>query len=140
LDGFANPDTPLALNHTFHIPFSGQRMGVDNILIPDGTILPNQQYSVNDFWSAPKQIGANYTAPELYGNCGFNCTGYDTCYLVNRAQNGPYDWRQTGPVASLSSAWSGIKIDIYSDQEAFQMYSCPGQDGMFILHYRSVHH
>ncbi|KAL5115897.1 hypothetical protein ACEQ8H_006213 [Pleosporales sp. CAS-2024a] len=133
LDGFANPDTPYIFNHTLHLPYSGQRTGVDNILIPDGSILPNQQYSVNDFWSAPKQIGANYTSPELVGNCGFNCTGYDTCYIVNRAQNGPYDWRQTGPVASLSSAWSGIKVDIYSDQEAFQMYSCPGQDGTIPL-------
>jgi aldose 1-epimerase len=102
---------------------------VDGNLIPNGIILPAQQYSVNDFWSAPKQIGANLTAPELLDNCGTNCTGYDTCWIVNRAQNGPYDWRQSGPIASLSSEWSGIKLDIYSDQEAFQMYSCPGQDG-----------
>jgi aldose 1-epimerase len=129
LDGFANPDTPTAMNHTFHLPYSGQRVGVDNILIPDGTILPNEKYSVNDFWSAPKQIGANLTAPESLGNCGFNCTGYDTCWIVNRAQYGPYDWHNTGPVATLSSEWSGIKLDIYSDQQAFQMYSCPGQAG-----------
>jgi aldose 1-epimerase len=129
LDGFQNPDTPLALNHTLHMPYSGQRVGVDNILIPDGTILPNEKYSVNDFWSSPKQIGANFTAPELLGNCGYNCTGYDTCYAVNRDQNGPFDWRNSGPVASLSSAWSGIKLDIYTDQEAFQMYSCGGQNG-----------
>jgi hypothetical protein len=131
LDGFQNPDTPLALNHTLHMPYSGQRVGVDNILIPDGTILPNEKYSVNDFWSAPKQIGANLTSPELLGNCGYNCTGYDNCYAVNRDQNGPFDWRNSGPVASLSSAWSGIKLDIYTDQEAFQMYSCGGQNGMF---------
>jgi aldose 1-epimerase len=130
LDGFANPDTPTALNHTFHLPYSGQRVGVDGILIPDGTILPNEKYSVNDFWSAPKQIGANLTAPELLGNCGTNCTGYDNCYIVNRDQNGPYDWRTSGPVASLSSEWSGIKLDIFSDQQAFQMYSCIGQNGV----------
>lgn len=129
LDGFANPEDPTALNHTLHLPYSGQRVGVDGILIPDGTILPNQQYSVNDFWSAPKQIGANLTAPDLYGNCGTNCTGYDNCYIVNRGQNGPNDWRTSGPVASLSSEWSGIKLDIFTDQEAFQMYSCGGQDG-----------
>ncbi|PSN61005.1 aldose 1-epimerase [Corynespora cassiicola Philippines] len=129
LDGFANPETPTALNHTLHLPYSGQRVGVDGILIPDGTILPNEQYSVNDFWSAPKQIGANQTAPELLGNCGTNCTGYDNCYLVNRAQNGPYDWRTSGPVASLSSEWSGIQIDVYTDQDAFQVYTCGGQNG-----------
>jgi len=129
LDGFANPNTPLAMNHTFHLPYSGQTVGVDNILIPTGDILAAKKYSVNDFWSSPKQIGANLTAPESLGNCGFNCTGYDNCWLVNREQNGPYNWRETGPVASLWSDWSGIRVDVYSDQEAYQMYSCPGQKG-----------
>jgi aldose 1-epimerase len=129
LDGFANPDTPTALNHTIHLPYSGQRVGVDGALIPDGSILPNQKYSVNDFWSGPKQVGANHTAPELLGNCGTNCTGYDNCYIVNRAQNGPYDWRTSGPVATVGSEWSGIEINIFTDQEAFQVYSCGGQNG-----------
>jgi len=130
LDGFGNPEDETIFNHTFHIPYSGQRMDVDAILIPTGTILPNEQYSVNDFWSAPKQIGANQTAPELLGNCGTNCTGYDNCYLVNRDEAEALDWRNSGPVASLWSEWSGIKLDVYSDQAAYQMYSCPGQDGM----------
>lgn len=113
------------------MPYSGQRIGTDGILIPNGTILPNELYSVNDFWSSPKQIGANFTSPDLLGNCGTNCTGYDTCYLVNRAQNGPYDWRSGGPVASLSSNFTGIQIDIFTDQDAFQVYSCGGQNGKF---------
>ncbi|CAA9956499.1 Aldose 1-epimerase [Pyrenophora teres f. maculata] len=129
LDGFANPDDETALNHTFYMPYSGQRVGVDAILIPDGSILANEKYSVNDFWSSPKQIGANSSAPELLGNCGTNCTGYDNCYIVNRDQGEVLDWVNSGPVATLSSKWSGIKLDIYTDQEAFQMYSCPGQDG-----------
>ena len=128
-DGFANPDDETALNWTFHLPYSGQRVGVDGILIPDGVILPNEPGSVNDFWTAPKKIGANHTAPELENNCGDGCVGYDNCWLVNRAQNGPYDWRTSGPVASIWSEWSGIKLDIFSDQEAFQMYSCIGQNG-----------
>jgi len=88
---------------------------------------------VNDFWSSPKQIGANFSSPEILGNCGTNCTGYDTAYLVNRAQDGPYDWREKGPVASLSSAFTGIRVDVFTDQEAFQIYSCGGQNGMFRL-------
>ena len=115
------------------MPYSGQRIATDGILIPNGTILPNQQYDVNDFWSSPKQIGANFTSPDLVGNCGTNCTGYDTCYLVNRDQNGPYDWRTSGPVATLSSPWSGIQVDIFTDQDAFQVYSCGGQNGMYTL-------
>ncbi|KAK3061670.1 hypothetical protein LTS18_005686 [Coniosporium uncinatum] len=133
LDAFQNNATALALNHTLHLPYSGQRIGTDGILIPNGTILPNKQYSVNDFWSSPKQIGANFSSPEILGNCGTNCTGYDTAYLVNRAQDGPYDWREKGPVASLSSAFTGIRVDVFTDQEAFQIYSCGGQNGTLTL-------
>ncbi|KAL2260390.1 hypothetical protein VTK26DRAFT_5612 [Humicola hyalothermophila] len=132
LDGFANTETNTVLNHTFHLPYSGQRVAVDNILIPTGEIVANPKGSVNDFWSAPKQIGDGFSDPEIHGNCGFNCTGYDNCWLVNRPS--PYDWRAPGGfVASLSSAWSGIRVDVYSDQHAFQMYSCGGQDGSFPL-------
>ncbi|KAK3387170.1 aldose 1-epimerase [Podospora didyma] len=133
LDGFANNQTQSALNHTFFLPYSGQRVGVDNILIPTGDILPNKLGSVNDFWSAPKQIGHSFSDPEIEGNCGFNCTGYDNCWLVNREQSGPYDWRKDGFIARLQSAWSGIQLDIFSNQEAFQMYSCNGQDGSMAL-------
>jgi aldose 1-epimerase len=129
LDGFQNPQTPLALNHTLSLPYSGQRVGVDGILIPNGTILPNQPGSVNDFWTKPKQIGASFNDPEIQGNCGTGCAGYDTCYLVNRAQNGPYDWEKSGPVSTLSSAFTGIRVDTYSDQDAFQIYTCSGQNG-----------
>ncbi|KAI9737288.1 MAG: hypothetical protein M1818_005821 [Claussenomyces sp. TS43310] len=133
LDGFQNPNTPLVLNHSLWLPYSGQRVGADGNLIPDGTILPNQPGSVNDFWSAPKQLGANFSSPEALGNCGTNCTGYDTCYLVNREQDGPYDWKETLPVARLQSAWSGIQVDVYSDQEAYQVYTCGGQNGSLAL-------
>ncbi|KAK3683823.1 aldose 1-epimerase [Podospora appendiculata] len=133
LDGFANNETQSTLNHTFYLPYSGQRVGVDNILIPTGDILANKLGSVNDFWSAPKQIGHSFSDPEIHGNCGFNCSGYDTCWLVSRDQEGPYDWRKDGFVARLQSAWSGIQLDVYSDQEAFQMYSCNGQNGSMAL-------
>lgn len=53
---------------------------------------------------------------------------------MNRAQNGPFDWRADGGfVASLHSPWSGIKLDVYSDQEAFQFYSCNGMNGSMAL-------
>jgi aldose 1-epimerase len=60
-------------------------------------------------------------------------TNLDTCYTVNRGQLGQYDWRTEGPVATLSSSWSGIQVDIYSDQDAFQFYSCTQQKGDFPL-------
>ncbi|POR32333.1 Diphthamide biosynthesis protein 1 [Tolypocladium paradoxum] len=133
LDGFANNQTNTALNHSLHMPYGGQRIGVDNILIPTGEILSNARGSVNDFWSKPRKIGAALDDPALKGNCGFNCTGYDNCYTVNRAALGNFDWRKEGPVATLSSEWSGIQLDVFTDQDAFQVYSCHGQDGTMAL-------
>jgi len=130
LDGFANPTTPLVLNHSLHMPYAGQRTGTDTILIPTGEILPNKQGGVNDFWTQPKEIGANFSDPALLGNCGFNCTGYDTCFINTRPS--PNDW-QTSPVARLSSAWSGIAVSVFTDQDAFQLYSCGGQNGSVTL-------
>lgn len=114
------------------MPYAGQRVGCDGNLIPNGTILNNARGSVNDFWSAPKQLGANFTAADMPGNCGTNCTGYDTCYINNMLQ-GPsspysYDWNDK-PVTTLSSNWSGITVDVFTDQEAFQIYTCGGQNG-----------
>lgn len=81
LDGFANNETNTVFDHELWMPYSGQRVGADNILIPTGDILANQPGSVNDFWSAPKAIGANITSPDLVGNCGFNCTGYGMSFF-----------------------------------------------------------
>ncbi|KAI0517272.1 aldose-1-epimerase [Xylaria bambusicola] len=132
LDGFANNETNTALNHTLYLPYSGQRIGVDNILIPTGDILANKKGSVNDFWSAPKQIGASLNDPEAVNNCGLGCTGYDNAWLISRQE--PYNWRDEGNyVARLHSPWSGIQVDIYTDQEAFQVYSCNGQNGTLTL-------
>lgn len=36
-------------------------------------------------------------------------------------------------VARVSSEWSGISLEIYTDQDAFQVYSCVGQDGTLTL-------
>ncbi|RDW82382.1 galactose mutarotase-like protein [Coleophoma cylindrospora] len=133
LDGWQNNETATALNHSLYLPYGGQRVGADTILIPTGDILANLPGSVNDFKSAPKQIGANFSSPDLVGQCGFNCTGYDTCYLTNRDQAGPFDWKTSGPVATLRSAWSGIQVDVHTDQEAFQVYTCSGQNGSMAL-------
>lgn len=52
---------------------------------------------------------------------------------MNREPLAPYDWRKDGYVASMASQWSGIKMDIYSDQDAFQFYSCNFQNGSMAL-------
>jgi aldose 1-epimerase len=62
------------------MPFAGQRIATDSILIPTGEIAANAKGSVNDFWSKPRQLGAALGDPALVGNCGFNCSGYGTFF------------------------------------------------------------
>ncbi len=138
LDGFQNPAGPTALNHNLFLPFSGTRIDVDGILIPTGNVIPNTAGSPNDFWTTPKDIGKSFEDPAMKGNCGTNCVGYDNCYVVQRSQFGSNyyapltdggPWYEADPVASLRSEWSGIQVNIFSDQDAFQLYSCNFQDG-----------
>ncbi|CCU74944.1 aldose 1-epimerase [Blumeria hordei DH14] len=135
LDGFSNDETATALNHSLWLPFAGQRIDTDPILVPTGDIRGNAEGSVNDFWSKPKQIGADFASPDLVGNCGYNCVGYDTCYINNRRSTSlKSTWFNNSlPVARIRSSWSGIQLDIFSDQDALQVYSCNGQNGSIAL-------
>lgn len=130
LDGFQNPETPLALNYTLHLPYAGQRTAIDSIEIPTGDVLANKPYSVNDWYTAPKQLGANISSPDLLGNCGYNCTGYDNCSIQNRNEAAAADW-QSVPIATLASPFSGIQVDVYTDHAAFQVYTCNNMNGMY---------
>ena len=130
LDGYQNPATADALDHELYLPFSGTRIGLDSIEIPTGDIVGIQPGDVHDWWQAPKRLGQDIDrlAEE---NCGGPCEGlnvqregYDNAYLINREAGGNYDWREKGPVATLASPWSGIQVDIFTDQDGFQVYSC----------------
>ena len=39
-----------------------------------------------------------------------------------------YDWHKD-PVATLHSSWSGIQLDVFTDQDGMQLYSCNNQNG-----------
>ena len=128
LDGFQNPDTPLALNHTLHMPYATRRIAIDNIEIPTGRILENKRGQAFDFWSKPKQLGRGINKPVVNGACGFNCTGYDNAFILE--DDGPPDWESL-PVATLASKWSGIQVDVFSDQAAYQIYTCNNMNGEY---------
>lgn len=129
LDGFQNPYTAQALNYSLYMPYAGQRVATDGILIPTGDILGNEDGGVFDFWSQPKQLGADLASPAALGGCGTGCTGYDTCFPFNRdAQLGSFDWRQA-PVATLGSPWSGIQLDLFTNQQAMQVFTCTNMNG-----------
>jgi aldose 1-epimerase len=114
LDGFGTSITSKTIaEHKLHLPFSGLRLEEDEHHVPTGDTKANRMHSAHDFWSAPRPLR------EGIAQRG----GYDDLFLVSRPQ--PWE-RDSNPVASLSSARSGVKVDMYTDQEAVRIVTWDG--------------
>lgn len=54
--------------------------------------------------------------------------------LINREARRQADWwLDLGPVATLRSKWSNIRLNVYTDQSAVQLYTCNDMDGRLAL-------
>jgi aldose 1-epimerase len=123
LDAFSNPKTDLVLNHTLHLPYGKRTIGYDGNTESDGTLPQVKPGSIDDFWSKPKQLGADSGSKEWVGHCGSNggCSGYNGQWIVDRDEK--ESWKKS-PVATLQSDWTGIQWDLYSDQAGVVVYTC----------------
>lgn len=116
------------LDDTFlQLPLSQRYIGTDGILIPNGTILDvaSTRNGSLDFTSG-KLVGQDLKDTD--GVCGTGCTGYDTCFIVDRPT--AYAAKDSlVPILRANSSTTGISLEVSSNQQAVQIYSCPGQDG-----------
>ena len=108
------------------LPLSKRFVAADSIEIPTGNISDvSTAYDGALDFTTPKLVGQDIK--KTSGLCGGGCTGYDTCFLVDRpsyaAQN------SLVPAARLASKKTGISLDVATNQAALQIYSCGGQDG-----------
>ncbi|KAH8786215.1 galactose mutarotase-like domain-containing protein [Hyaloscypha finlandica] len=110
LDSFNNPKTDLIFNHTLSLPFSTRMLGIDKDTQCTGALPDVARGSINDFWSKPKQLSASMSDPAWW--------------VVDRNASDV-----TKPVASLSSDYTGIKWDLYTDQSGVVVYSCHWMGG-----------
>lgn len=129
LDAFANPTTDRIWNHTYYTPFSQRHLEPDANMVPTGKIPKIPKGDINDFWSKPKQLGTNMNDPKWVGNCGTGsgCQGYNNLWVVDKARADPRI------AATLASKWSGIKVDVRTDQQGMQLYTCYWSGGMPFL-------
>ena len=83
--------------------------------------------------------GLDFTSPKTIGQdilnttfCGANCVGYDNAFIIDRP-------RYSAPeatdlvVLTMSSPETGIQMDIRTNQQSLQIYSCVGQNGTIPL-------
>ncbi|KAI4169780.1 MAG: hypothetical protein LQ343_005429 [Gyalolechia ehrenbergii] len=124
LGAFVDTAGSTILNHTLHMPYSSRYIQIDNIEVPTG-LIGTVDGTFLDFTS-PKQIGRDISA--AINNCGYNCTGYDNAFILDRP-------RYSGPEASdlsvltLSSGSTGIRMDVFTNQQSLQVYTCDNTDG-----------
>jgi aldose 1-epimerase len=118
--------TPTILDdQTLWMPYSDRYVKVDNILIPTGELGTVASRPVLDF-TAPKHVGRDLkSAQDL---CGNGCTGYDNDFILDRPR-GTGAEAANFPVLSLWSQTTGIRMDVSTNQQGIQIYSCNGQNG-----------
>lgn len=119
---------PTVLKDTFlQLPLSQRYVAGDGILVPNGTIseVATTYNGAPDFTTG-KLVGADLQ--DAAGLCGTNCTGYDTCYIVDRPPS--YGAQESMiPILRMNSSTTGISLEVATNQRAVQIYSCNGQNG-----------
>jgi galactose mutarotase-like enzyme len=126
LDAYRNPASPKIWDHTLYLPYSPRYLEGDQGALPTGKILTAAPGSINDFASAPNlTVGHARNLTGFEGNCGANgaCEGYNGYWLID---NPPPD---ADFVARLSSAFSGVKAELRTNQPGLVLYSCNWMDG-----------
>ncbi|KAF9893137.1 hypothetical protein FE257_012548 [Aspergillus nanangensis] len=125
LNGFKKENV---LEDTFlQLPLSKRFIGTNSALIPNGTILEvADAYNGSPDFTIGKLVGQDIKDTE--GLCGADCSGYDNCFIVDR----PPQYAAVNsvvPVLRMNSSTTGISLEVATDQQAVQIYSCNGQNG-----------
>ncbi|TFK43402.1 galactose mutarotase-like domain-containing protein [Crucibulum laeve] len=101
-----------------HAQFQASKfVATDGQLIPTGK-LEDVSGTAMDFRKA-KSIGVSIPETAAAQFCGSGCVGFDNCWVFDNAQT-------KKPALSVWSVNSGIKLDIFTNQAALQIYSCNG--------------
>jgi aldose 1-epimerase len=123
LDAFARPDNRTVWNHTLYMPEAKRVLVADANALPTGIIANVSAGVIDDFASAPHQLGFASGNADFENHCGNGCHGYNGAWVFNDKRN------KRTTVLSLSSAWSGIKADLTTNQDAVVLYTCNWNDG-----------
>lgn len=123
LDAFADPATRTVWNHTLYAPEMKRILPADSGALPTGTIFNIPEGNIDDFWSTPRQLGFASGTSAFETHCGTGCHGYNHNWLFNNERD------KSKTVLTLSSAFSGIKASMTTDQDAVVLYTCNWNDG-----------
>jgi aldose 1-epimerase len=123
LDAFTTGPGANILNNTLHLPYADRAIVIDNIEVPTGALEVVQGTGLD--FTSPKKLGQDIFNTH---QCGYNCTGIDNAFILDRPR---YSGAEANDlvVLTMSSPATGIQMDIRTNQQSLQVYSCVGQNG-----------
>ncbi|KAL8868561.1 MAG: hypothetical protein Q9174_004911 [Haloplaca sp. 1 TL-2023] len=124
LGAFVDSTSSTILNDTLHMPNAARYIEIDNIEVPTGG-LATVKDTPYDFTSS-KQIGRDIDS--AINACGYNCTGYDNAFILDRPRKSAPESRDLSQLTMSSNA-TGIQLDIYTNQQSLQIYTCDNTNG-----------
>ncbi|MCJ1282626.1 hypothetical protein MMC26_001951 [Xylographa opegraphella] len=123
LGAFVDPEATTVLNDSLHMPYATRAIKIDSIEVPTGGLeIVNGTFL--DFTS-PMQMGHNISNAH---QCGYNCTGYDNAFILDRPRYSAPEATDLS-VLTMSSNATGIQLDIRTNQQSLQIYSCNNMNG-----------
>jgi aldose 1-epimerase len=123
LDAFKNPANRTVWNHTLYAPTAKRALVADQNALPTGEIANITKNSIDDFWTAPHKLGFAAGDAGFENHCGSGCHGYNGALAFDNKRN------KRDVALTLSSAFSGIKAALTTDQDAVVLYTCNWNDG-----------
>ncbi|KAI0169667.1 putative aldose 1-epimerase family protein [Hypoxylon sp. FL1284] len=127
LDGFKSNASHQVLDHQLRLPSAGSRFDIDELGIPTGDIKSNKKGGEHDFWSGSRSVGDAVKAKNAEcdkssdGDCALDAT-----YMLSHKELGD---KENAPVAVLSSAHSGITMELYTDHDALHVQTWDEKHG-----------
>ena len=125
LGAFVDSRRTSVLNDTLHMPYAARNIEFDGIEVPTGAIA-SVKGTFLDFTS-PKQIGQDILRGGN-GSCGTGCVGYDHAFILDRPRYSAPEATDIS-VLTMSSPSTGIQLDISTNQQSLQIYSCNNLNG-----------
>lgn len=123
LGAYVNEEALTILNNTLYMPYADRYVEIDPIEVPTGGIGMTNGTAL-DFTTA-KTIGQDIL--NTLGDCGYNCTGYDNAFILDRPRYAMED--PDLEVLQLSAPETGIQLTLSTNQQSLQIYTCDGLKG-----------
>ncbi|MCJ1335137.1 hypothetical protein MMC09_000403 [Bachmanniomyces sp. S44760] len=127
LGAFVSATASTVLNDTLHMPYSARYIEIDNIEVPTGQIGIVNNTDLD--FTSPKQIGQDILNAH---QAGFNSTGYDNAFILDRPRYSSPEANDIS-VLTMASKDTGIQLDIRTNQQSLQIYTCNNMNGTIPL-------